>query len=214
MTEKDDLRARLYELHVGMDDHRATARQIRSMIQDGDLAGATTALDDLETALHPALAVGGGSSSFIVASKTLTAAQVLDLDNTPVELISAPAGRRYIWPVAMLGHYRFGTVPYTTTVDGAYLWVGWDTAQQFTITMQTDLMLDQSEDIYNGFDMRPLSVISNNRLPASMIEGTPLLIWGTGDAATTFPSPEWLTNGDGSLTIRIWYSIIDGAPPA
>jgi hypothetical protein len=59
MTEKDDLRARLYELHVGTDEHHATARQIRVMIHDGDLAGAADALDALDADIHPALAAGG-----------------------------------------------------------------------------------------------------------------------------------------------------------
>jgi hypothetical protein len=60
MTEKDDLRARLYELHVGTDEHHATARQIRVMILDGDLAGAADALDALELDIHTALAAGAG----------------------------------------------------------------------------------------------------------------------------------------------------------
>jgi hypothetical protein len=60
MTEKDDLRARLYELHVGTDEHHATARQIRVMILDGDLAGAADALDALELDIHTALAAGSG----------------------------------------------------------------------------------------------------------------------------------------------------------
>jgi hypothetical protein len=60
MTEKDDLRARLYEMHVGTDEHHATARQIRVMILDGDLAGAADALDALELDIHTALAAGAG----------------------------------------------------------------------------------------------------------------------------------------------------------
>lgn len=60
MSQREDLLARLTELDAGTTAHRATARSIQKLINHGDYAAATTALDDLETALHPALAAGSG----------------------------------------------------------------------------------------------------------------------------------------------------------
>jgi hypothetical protein len=60
VSQREDLLARLTELDAGSQARRATARSIQKMINHGDYAGATTALDDLETALHPALAAGSG----------------------------------------------------------------------------------------------------------------------------------------------------------
>jgi hypothetical protein len=82
MTEKDDLRARLYELHVGTDEHHATARQIRVMIHDGDLAGAADALDALDADIHPALAAGGSpeaSTHTHWVTRNVTSAELLGL---------------------------------------------------------------------------------------------------------------------------------------
>jgi hypothetical protein len=215
MTEKDDLRARLYELHVGTDEHHATARQIRVMILDGDLAGAADALDALETDIHPALAAGsggGGSGPVLLRSTTLNTAAVLALDTTTVELVPAPVGRRYIWPLALLGHYRFGSTPFTVTVDGSYFWAGWDTNSLHSLALSATSFADQSEDVYRGFNTGLTMGNGAFAFPASQIEGTPLILFGSGDADQVFPSPEWLTDGDGSLTIRTWYSVIDGAP--
>jgi hypothetical protein len=108
MTEKDDLRARLYELHVGTDEHHATARQIRVMILDGDLGGAADALDALELDIHTALAAGGGGGTSLLtprwASRTLTAAEV--------RATSVLDGM--VWELSVLADS--GT--YTLTVDG------------------------------------------------------------------------------------------------
>ena len=60
MTEREDLLGRLTELDAGERSRRLTARSIQKMINHGDYAGAATAMDDLEVALHPALAAAGG----------------------------------------------------------------------------------------------------------------------------------------------------------
>jgi hypothetical protein len=72
MTEREDLLARLTELDAGSRTRRLTAISIQKMINHGDLAGATTALDDLELALHPALAAGGGGPSPIEGAAVST----------------------------------------------------------------------------------------------------------------------------------------------
>src|SRR5215211_2012254 len=54
-------------------------------------------------------------------SVTLTAADLLDLDNTPVELLPAPGGRFYYVIDRYLLHYRFGTTPYNETLGGSAL---------------------------------------------------------------------------------------------
>jgi hypothetical protein len=213
VSERTDLLYRLRELASRSDVHRQAEFAARQLIDAGDLVGATAAIDDLELALHPALAAagGGGSGPVLLRSTTLNTAAILALDTTTVELVPAPAGRRYIWPLALLGHYRFGTTPFTVTPDGAYFWAGWVTDTQRTLGLPAGSFVDQSQDEYRGFNAASLS-ISSIPFPSGEIEGTPFILFGTGDADATFPSPAWLTDGDGTLTIRTWYSVIDGAP--
>src|SRR5215211_59849 len=54
-------------------------------------------------------------------SVTLTAADILDLDNTPFEILPAPGGRFYYVIDRFLLHYRFVTTPYNETLSGPAL---------------------------------------------------------------------------------------------
>ena len=84
MTERSDLLGRLTDLDAGTETHRATARAIQKMINHGDYAGATTALDDLETALHPALAGGNGGGTPAIVGAAVEATFVSSYDGSRV----------------------------------------------------------------------------------------------------------------------------------
>jgi hypothetical protein len=201
-------RARAHRLHSLSD--RRTREEARHLAENGDASGASDLLDIAELALHPALAAaGGGRSPVVLTSKTLTAAEILDLNNTPITLIPAPTGRRYIWPLHMVFHGRPGATPFSGG-DSPVLTVGWTTDYSVAVDSSNLAIVQGASDLYQGMT---LSTLATNRWEAGVVEATPLLLYGVGIDAV-FPSTDWLTAGNGSLTVRTWYSIIDGAPPS
>jgi hypothetical protein len=155
---------------------------------------------------------GSGIDAVQLASVTLAAEDILALGTTALELIPAPEGRRYIWPLAMLAHYRPGTTAFSDTTD-RILWVGWDTDVDSYVTyVGADRLGDLTERYRTMFPLTTAPV-GDSEFPAGLIEGTPLVIYGAGiDANDPFPTSTWMTEGDGELTVRIWFSTIDGSP--
>ena len=206
MTDREDLLGRLKELHTGQETLRSRSRSIQKLINHGDLAGATTALNDLETALHPVFPHW--------RSVTLQPDDILALDTTPFELVPNPGGRRYIVPMYFISHYRYNMNPYTGT---ALLSAGWGSTVEEIVNgagvvsgssfnpplVRANEFLAQTFDVY----VLRLSDIAYG-WPAINIEGLALsLAQGTVTGASPF------ADGDGTLTMRTFYSVIDGAPP-
>lgn len=154
----------------------------------------------------------GGASPVLLTSKTLSAADILALSDTPIEILPAPGGRMYYVPFSAIFHYRFGTTPYTgasflitgygSTIGGlngnlGALYDGISSAD-----VVDGQLLTQTQDTYvfatfNGFVNQ-----SYTAWFASSIENQPFSIANTEAA---------VTDGDGTLTFRLFYALIDGA---
>jgi hypothetical protein len=151
----------------------------------------------------------GGAAALKWASATLTSAEILDLKNTPVEIIAAPGGRKYIAPILMIWHYRFVAAPYAgdfgTLLAGYGSTIGelttpgaWTAGSDLSGAYGADL-LAQTEDAY-GFT----GYASFNSWLAAEIEDQPWICGSTNGIG--------FSGGDGMLTARLLHSIIDGAP--
>lgn len=165
---------------------------------------------------HEALHERFNDVSVLMDSTSLSSAQLLDLHNTAVELLPAPGGRWYYVIHGFVLHYRFVTTPYAGNVQYG-LFVGFGS----TLAEITDLdigaafnplnnsggvFFDQTEDYY-------LSVPTTTKGDASQ--------YSVGRAASLLedkalsigidPVPDSLTDGDGTLSVRTFYSLIDGA---
>jgi hypothetical protein len=155
---------------------------------------------------------GSGIDAVQLASVTLSAEDILALGTTSFELIPAPEGRRYIWPLAALAHYRPGTTAFSDTTD-RIIWVGWDTDVDSYVTYVNANGLGNLTELYKTMFLLTTSPVGDSAFPPGLIEGTPLVAYGAGiDSNDPFPTETWMAEGDGQLTIRIWFSTIDGAP--
>lgn len=122
--------------------------------------------------------------------RTLTAADLLALQTTPITLLPAPgAGKRYA-PFALFAYYTFGTLPYT--LNGAtfiLVYIG-TTPLVYSPLVGT---LDQV----------------TNRISAGPIETTPQTAVGATNVPlqVTHNGPAQLTLGDGTLLLVLYYAI-------
>jgi hypothetical protein len=158
------------------------------------------------------------SENVLMRSTTLSSARLLALDSNPVSLLPAPGGRFYYFVSAFLLHYRFGTMPYTCSNDygpgfgQSDLAIGFGAAPFSNATLidqplassgasfpATDLFV-QTEDAYIA---APIPAGYSDWL-ASDIENAEVTLQFSNGAA--------LASGDGALTVRLWYSLINGAP--
>ncbi len=163
---------------------------------------------------------GGGSQAVVVSSKTLSAADLLALDTTAFELLPAPSGRNYYFPTAFVFHYRFGTTPYTgdlnmaigygsTVSDITYpaagiLYGGLSSFPNPHGENVDESLLANTSDAYAYVTLGGGATPDYNGWLATEIEGLAFI-------AANFPTVP-LADGDGTLTIRTFYSLIDGAP--
>lgn len=210
MSQRTDLLQRLTELDGGTDANRSAARSIQKMINHGEYSAASTAMDDLETALHPALAAAGpgGSSVVLLKSTNVASADLLTLETIPVELIAAPGGRNYIQPLHAVCHLRAGATPYAVGMGG-YFVIGWGTSTSGPNTLYQrqsiySPVFTSAVDAYMTMaDDADGNAANGSFGDLTKIEDVPLTLWSQGAA---------LTSGNGTLVVRVWYSVIDGAP--
>lgn len=83
---------------------------------------------------------------------TLTSAQILDLHNTPVELIPAPGANKFIQLLSVYTYLDFNTTAYTTSNLGAiYHRYGDNTTpvQEYALAGVTQ-MLQKTKDTFQG----------------------------------------------------------------
>lgn len=127
------------------------------------------------------------------ATVTLSSADLLDLHNTPVELVAAPGAGRWLNVHRVSAYHDFGTTAYTTTNDPGPF-VGFEPG---------------------GGGFAGLGLVGNLTTSADHI--TAATFSQTGDAAdvfinnalVAFADGSQFTLGDGTLTITVWYSIED-----
>lgn len=146
----------------------------------------------------------------LVETTNIASSLLLNLHTQPVELLPAPGGRLYYVVHSVVLHYRFVTTPYNETIAGGFS-IGYGSTvgavfgagALISPTSQTgpDALFTKSEDAYT-LPLGP-SVSTNYWWTADDIEGKALSVAiGAGS----------LTGGDSTLTIRTFYSLIDGAP--
>jgi hypothetical protein len=143
------------------------------------------------TALWEAAAGGGtpGVDYPTSATVTLSSAQLLDLHNTPVTVVAAPGAGKYIDVHRRSAYYSYGTVVYAGTsvpsiaydgqASGIGSLMGAIDATGDTISASSSASLDEAATVYVN---KALVVMS--------------------DGAT-------FTDGDGTLTVTVWYTIED-----
>jgi hypothetical protein len=134
---------------------------------------------------------------------TLDAADILDLDTTVVEIVPALGGRNYVVPVQMVFHYRAGLVPFDAEVR---LDSGWGTTPAENALKEWDELEDSGANMF---------LESTDQYVFATHNGAAFYAWSADeieDKAFTVSAVAVPTVGDGSLTVRIIYLVIDGAP--
>jgi len=121
------------------------------------------------------------------ATVTLSSAQLLDLHNTPVTLVAAPGAGKYLIAHRVIEYLTFGTVAYTVTGSTTVNWAG-EAAVVGEIAS-----LDSGVSSINSSDDTTVYVQAANAV----------------NKALTVSSDAALTDGDGTLTVTVWYSIED-----
>lgn len=162
-----------------------------------------------------ALEEGGGSnvSGIQYARVDVSSAEILALDTVAKELLPALSGRQYYILHHVITHYRFVTTPYNETSDimvitfgsevvstpdytqpsgAVYIWPAYDGVSKQLLQQTADAYTDKIID----------KDIDNLIWLASVVEGQPL----------SLSSNAPFTGGDGTLTFRLFYSVLDGAP--
>lgn len=115
------------------------------------------------------------------ATVTLSSADILDLHNTPITLVAAPGSGKYIEPHRIVGYYTHGTTEYVFTGGLMLVTFGSTSLGEFDATGNQDIIT-------------PL-------VPAIKIVASEQV-----NAALLLYVPDAITDGDGDLTINIWYS--------
>ena len=91
---------------------------------------------------------------------TLTSAQILDLHNTPVELIPAPGVNKFIQLLSIYTYLDFNTTAYVTSPSGAiYYRYGDNTTpvQEYSLAGVTQ-MLQKTKDTFQGGQLPTFSI--------------------------------------------------------
>lgn len=156
-----------------------------------------------------------------MVSTNISAAQLIDLDNTPVELLPAPGGRNYYLLHSIVFHYRFVTTPYNeggAEIGNSFV-IFYGSTNPATVGSAENLMRPlalggsplNTRDLFKQTEDSYIFVIPENAVvllyewTASTIEDKPLSV----GFVPTFSAS--LTGGDSTLTIRTFYSLINGA---
>jgi hypothetical protein len=149
----------------------------------------------------------GGSQPVAKASVTLVAAQILDLDNTPVQLVAGQAGK-VLLPRAITLLYAAGTHPFGGEgelryyVNPALSWgVAFDDPGHRDYASQVQTLLADATDITDATNTlgalsivsgAPIMLLSAYSLRGGIVATTSLGSGGTGYA----PGDTFQTNGD------------------
>jgi hypothetical protein len=127
------------------------------------------------------------------ATVTLSSADILDLHNTPVTLVAAPGAGKYLVPHRVVMCYTHGTTSYATGGGNPII----NYAAGATIT-EVSGVVGQTDDYL---------VISDGTAGNNDLVGAPSLF--VNKAITADGDGNVLTDGDGTLTVTVWYSIED-----
>jgi hypothetical protein len=161
-------------------------------------------------------------SEINLTSVSLSPTDLTDMQTTPVELLPAPGGRIYYVIHQVWFHYRYGTVPYTGTfspavgygttvadiysgaqiVNGAIMYAsGWGAG------VDPDHFVTLTQDAYMQCVPITLTNVTGSisAWTAALIEDLPLIV-------VNDPTATPIAGGDGTVSARVFWSQIDGAP--
>jgi len=146
-----------------------------------------------QAALQAEAGGGGGSLTPGVdyptsATVTLSSAQLVDLHNTPVTLVAAPGAGKWLDLHRYEVYYTYGTADYTTNDSGPVIYVG-DAAASSAISVAS----------WGSSRVVGSAGYLDAVLAADIVNG----------AMTVQPAGSVLSDGDGTLTVTVWYTIED-----
>lgn len=175
---------------VGLQAHGRTSTPPHTILAQGYVSNLFT-VDWPPSYVRGPAPVGNGDIYRSVV--TLTAAQILTLFATPVQIAPAPGANLIINPFAQTLTYKFGTTAYTLT-GGSQIIYGYSSAFAFTTAIINCAgLLDQTHDvIFNS--SKPYN---HNSTRAQIVNLALFLGMNTGAA----------TLGDGTLEVVTNYSI-------
>lgn len=199
---------------------------MRRVLQEYAVRDQAAALAARETAGNG----NGGSQTVQIESVPVSSADLLALHTTPKVLLPAPGGRLYHIVDAVIVHYRFGTTPYAGVFSPVFAFG--DTIADYTSgggSFNGPGLAFQPQP-YNGLDGQSYDLLTFTEDAYFYVVGTsplqanvgPWTSWKASqieDKAFSMAnldiddaSAEQLTLGDGTLTVRVFYTTIDGAP--
>ncbi len=140
----------------------------------------------------------GGGGPIQMATVTLGSSQLQNLKGTPVSLVAAPGAGQLLNVISALAEYKFGTTPYAIPARGRLNLVLGNPAN-YEAPLDTSGMygaglLDQTTKQIRFMPQASLGDSQGN------FENQPLLAINDSPA-------EW-TNGDGTVTITVYYTIV------
>ena len=144
-----------------------------------------------QAALQTEAGGGGGGTPGVdyptSATFTLSSADILDLHNTPITLVAAPGAGKFLICHRVIEYLTYGTVAYTVSGTTTINWAG-EAAVVGEIAT-----LDSGVSSINSSDDTSVYVQAANAV----------------NKALTVSSDAALTDGDGTLTVTVWYTIED-----
>ncbi len=156
-------------------------------------------------------------SGILISSTSISSAELLALHTTPVELLPAPGGRLYYAVHNVLLHFRVVTTPYAESMrDGLNIGYGSTNAEINVFSGAGALVAPLNSGTAAGDIFK--STVDTYVLPPSAADGSNLFmyVWAfdaiEDQALSIGINSGSLTGGDGTLTVRTFYSLIDGAP--
>lgn len=124
------------------------------------------------------------------APVTLSSADILDLHNTPVTVVAAPGAGKYLVFHRYDAHYTYGTVGYATLGNGVSLAYGAAGTDIFAVAGAS--LSGSVSKVYRAYEDATHDAVDIINQPIVLV----------ADAGA-------MTDGDGTLTAHVWYSIED-----
>ena len=142
------------------------------------------------TALAPSMVTAleaAGYGLLHKATATLSSADILALDSTPQTLVAAPGAGKFIVPHKVVAQYVYGTVAYVVGAQPDVTWEGSSVAGTLSLNLS------------GGADVLCfITPAMSNANPVDIV-----------NKALTLSAGDPLTDGDGTLTVTVWYSVED-----
>lgn len=142
------------------------------------------------------------SSNNLVQNKkiTLTSAQILDLHNTPVELIPAPGSGKVINFINLITHYEFNTTPYTRTNNQSSIKLSFAGQTSTSISLIANIeMLESTIDCYGAI----------NNWPGFPFQSNTSTVTPNAALQASIPATSPVTLGDSPIHVYLSYIIKD-----